>query len=761
MSAIENVSRRNVLKGGGVFVLAVALSSCGEQSASPVAAPPALSDALEPLNLFVSINEQGDVQILCHRAEMGQQARTGMARVVAEELNADWDRISVVQAEGSAEYGDQNTDGSTTIRADFTRLRRIGASARSMLERAAAETWGVPVSECSAGVHEIIHEVSGQRLGYGALAAAASAFEPPLYEGDGVDAETYRLKDPSEWMYIGKGASAVDLGDMMVGQAVYGQDFSLPGMKYAVIARSPVFRGNVEAFDDAAAMATPGVERVLQVPASAGGDGGFNPIAGVAVIANSTWAAKQGRDALDIQWSDGANSDYDSAAYRADLEAAVAAPARAVRSKGDVEAAIADAAQTITADYYLPHFSHAQMEPPAAVATFQDGKLECWTSSQHPEQARQSLAAALDMPYEDIRVNNLLLGGGFGRKSKPDYVIEAALLARAVGAPVKVVWMREDDIKHDYLHSVSAQRLEGSLDANGNLVAWRHRMASPSIGSTFDPRVDEASAGEMGLGFIDNPIAVPNMQLEVGKAPGKARIGWLRSVNNVQHAFAVQSFIAELAHAAGRDPKDFLLDAIGEDRVLDLAQEGLIDEYGNYGQPYEEHPISTKRLKDVINIAAERIGWDGSVQGNGRGFGIAGHRSFNSYVAAAVEVNVDDRGNLDITRAVLACDCGIAVNPESVRAQMEGGALYGLSNMLESAVTFTNGRVNQNNFYDYRPLRMSQAPREIDVHIVESNAAPGGAGEPGTPPFPPAVANAIFQATGKRIRTLPLGNQLA
>ncbi|NNE39999.1 MAG: xanthine dehydrogenase family protein molybdopterin-binding subunit [Marinicaulis sp.] len=764
MTKIENVSRRKVLKtggGAGVFMLATSLSGCGRKEDEITgAAVNALSKKLEPLNLFVSINEQGTVQVLCHRAEMGQHARTGMARVIADELEADWDKIDVLQAEGEAKYGDQNTDGSTTIRADFMRLRRIGASARSMLERAAAETWGVPAEECKAVMHEVVHQASGQRLSYGALAAAAAAFDPPAYEGEGFDpgAKTYSLKDPSEWRYIGKSAQIVDLDDITVGKAVYGQDVEMPGMKIAVIERGPVLYAKVKSFDGAAAEAVAGVSNVLKLPVGKR-EGGFNPLVGVAVVADNTWAAIEGRRALNIEWEEGANADYDSASYRAELEASVKSPQRVVRDKGDVDAAFASAAQTLTADYYVPHIAHAQMEPPAALAEYKDGKVEVWTSTQNPQQARLDLADILGVDYANVRVNNALLGGAFGRKSKPDFVYEAALLSRELGIPIKVIWTREDDLHHDYLHSVSAQRVEGAMGENGDLTAWRHRVTFPSIGTTFNPATEEGSAGELGLGFTDNPFATPNMRLENGKAKGKIRIGWLRSVNNIQHAFAVQSFAAELAEAAGRDPKEYLLELIGPDRVIDLAAEGLSVDYGNYNQPYVDYPIDTARLKNVINLAADGIGWDSELPA-GRGMGIAGHRSFLSYVATAIEVAVSDEGDLDIVNVHVACDCGIAVNPESVVAQMEGGSIFALSNILNSAITVSGGRVDQNNFHDYRMARMHEAPKNVGVTLVESDAPPGGVGEPGTPPFAPALTNAIFAATGKRIRELPIGDQL-
>lgn len=758
-NAVVNISRRGVLKGAagaGALVLATTLPSCGR--VKDAAESETAAGDLESLNLFVSIREDGFVEIVCHRAEMGQQSKTGVARVIADELEADWDRVHVVLGEGDARYGDQNTDGSSSIRTDFLRLRRIGASARRMLERAAAEKWSAPLSECSAELHEVVHGPTGRRLGYGALAAAAAAFDPPAYEGDGADEAGLRLKTREEWRYIGKPAPSVDIKDVVSGKAVYGQDVRMPGMKYAVIARPPVLNGGVRSVDDSAALATPGVERVVRIP-DTGLHGGFWPVGGVAVVADNTWAAIRGREALKIEWEDSAHAAYDSQSYRAALEASAREPQRILRDKGDVEAALAAGTKVLSADYYVPHLSHAMMEPPAAYANVTADSADVWTSTQNPGGAREDLAKLLGMDIAKVRLRNALLGGGFGRKSKPDFANEAALLSREIGAPVKVVWTREDDIRHDYYHAVSAQHVEAALDDNGRVTAWRHRVTFPSIMSTFDPSQRQGSPLELGLGFVDNPFDIPNMRLENGEAEGHVRIGWLRSVNNIQHAFAVQSFAAELAAAAGRDPKDFLLELIGEARRIDLEAEGLRDGYHNYQQSLDDYPIDTGRLKNVAEIAADEAGWRSDLPA-GRGMGIAAHRSFLTYVATVVEVVISPEGDLTIPQIVVACDCGTAVNPEHVRAQMEGASVFALSGALMSEITATGGRIDQGNYDDYLVARMRHAPKTVTVKLVDSDAPPGGVGEPGTPPLAPALANAIFAATAKRIRRLPIGDQL-
>ena len=440
-------------------------------------------------------------------------------------------------------------------------------------------------------------------------------------------------------------------------------------------------------------------------------------------------------------------------AYDAELMATAQKAGSAHRNRGDVVAALGSAVKRIEANYHVASFAHSAMEPPCATAKWTGDKLECWACVQDPQTTRATLAGVLEIPLENITVHATWLGGAFGRKSKPDFVIEAAMVAKEVGKPVKVTWTREDDLGYDFFHAPAAQRLEGALDADGKVTAFLHRTVFPSISTTFSTDVDEPSSGELGLGAIDMPFDVPNVRLEAGKALAGVRIGWLRAVSNNQHAFAVQSFAAELAHAAGRDQKDFLLDLIGPDRLFNPADDGA--EYGNYNGDIADYPIDTARLKHVGRTAAAMAGWGRDLPA-GHGLGIAVHRSFLTYVATAIEIAVSDDGTLSIPGVWVATDAGTVVNPRHVRAQMEGGTIYGLSNALYGEITATGGTVDQKNFPDWRLMRMAEAPRTFNVEIISSTALPGGVGEPATPPAGPALANAIFNATGVRLRRLPI-----
>jgi isoquinoline 1-oxidoreductase beta subunit len=750
MTAIlDNISRRGFLVGGTAVVGGLVLGLRVLPRTFAATKMPPLGVDVPKYNpiAFVAIDRTGRVTIVAHRAEMGTGVRTALPMAVADELEADWSRVVVVQAPGDeATYGGQNTDGSRSVRHFLRPMRQIGGAVRQMLETAAAKTWGVDASEVRAENHKVIHAPTGRALGYGELAEAARDLPVP-------SADAVKLKPTAELRYIGKGVTLVDLADMTSGQAHYGIDVRLPGMKYAVIARPPVYGGRVVSFDGAAARAVPGVERVVKLDGTPP-PSGFQPLGGVAVIAHNTWAAIQGRNKLNVKWDDGANRSYDSVAYRRQLAETARRPGKVVRNDGDAAAALASASRVVKADYYIPHIAHAPMEPPAAVARVSNGRCEAWGGSQNPQGARNEIANALGIPADHVTVNVTLLGGGFGRKSKPDYMVEAALLSRAVGAPVKVTWTREDEIHHDYYHTVNAQHLEAALDAHGRATAWLHRTVFPAIPSTFVPDIRYASDNELSQGFLDVPYAIPNIRSENGEAIPHVRIGWFRSVINIPHAFAVCSFADELAHAAGRDPKDYLLELLGPPRHVDAGPH-----YQNYGDDLNAYPIDTARLRRVVELVAEKAQW-GRTLPAGHGLGIAVHRSFVSYVATVVEVAVAKDGTVSIPRVDTAVDCGFAAFPDRIRSQVEGAAVMALSSTLYGEITFREGRAQQNNFNDFQVARMNVAPAQTNVYIVESDAPSGGVGEVGVPPFAPALCNAIFASTGKRIRRLPIGDQL-
>jgi isoquinoline 1-oxidoreductase beta subunit len=752
-----NFSRRALLLGAvaGTFVLGLRLpgpARAQEKLYGGAAMPGGLKD--DP-RIFLAIGEDGGVTLMCHRAEMGQGVRTSFAAVVADELEADIARLKVVQAPGDeGRFGNMNTDGSRSMRHHFLPLRRMAAAARRMLEEEAAARWRVPVTEVAADNHSVVHAASGRRLGFGELAKGAAQRAVPARDA-------VPLKTPGRFRYIGRdGVALVDNVDITTGRAVFGIDAAFEGMAFAVVARPPVYGGKVKSFDAADTLKVPGVLKVVRIdeptlPSA------FQPLGGIAVIAENTFAAIKGRSLLKIEWDDGPNGTYDSALYRKQLEQAAARPGKVVRDDGNVDAGLRQSARRIEATYYLPHLSQAPMEPPTATARVTADTCEVWGSFQAPQALRTDLAKRFGLPPDKVVVQPLLLGGGFGRKSKSDFGSEAAILSRAMdGRPVKLIFTREDDLQNGFFHTTSVERLEAGLDAKGKPVAWLHRTVAPTIASIFTPGAKSEAPFELGMGAVDVPFAIPNLRVENPEAVAHTRIGWFRSVSNIPHAFAVQSFVAELAAEAKRDPKDYLLEFLGPDRLIDAS---ALSDGWLYGEDPKLYPFDTGRLRRVIETVASAAGW-GRALPQGHGLGIAAHRSFVSYAAVVVQVAMGTRGRFSIPRVDIAFDCGAVVNPDRVRAQLEGAVIQGIALATLSEITFKNGRPVQTNFDTYEVTRMDAAPREIHTHLVNTDnydAPLGGVGEPGVPPVAPALTNAIFAASGKRIRALPIGRQLA
>jgi len=693
------IGRRTFLEIAAGTGLWLAASPLRVAAAGPGATP--LASDFQP-NAWLNVDPKGAVTVFLGRSEMGQGTYTGMAVLVAEELDADWKTVRVVQGDANPKYGRMVTGGSSSVRQSWDPLRKAGAAAREMLIAAAAAGWKVEPSACRAEKGFVVHASSGRRAGFGELATAAAQLPVP---------EKPRLKDPRDYTLIGKPVPRLDTPPKTRGAATFGIDVRIPGMLHAAVARPPSLGGKVARFDAAKALAIPGVKKVVEVPT------------GVAVLADTTWAAFRGRDALGVTFEAGPNGSLDSAAI-ARLVASTPVDPIPARSEGDLEKALAGAAKKVSATYHLPFLAHATMEPMNCVARVDAGDAEIWAPTQAPLWARKDVAKALGLPEEKVIVHVTFLGGGFGRRAFPDFVVEAAQVAKAAGAPVQVTWAREDDFQGDFFRPCGQNELRAGIDAKGNLVAWHHLVRSPSIsrhnfGSAGKPGQPDVVEGAVTVPYRAGAIRIDSAVPEVG-----VRLGWWRSVYASQNAFAEECFLDEVAAAAGMDPLAFRLALLPPD-----------------------HP-----LRAVLMLAGEKAGWGEKVP-KGVARGIACHSSFGSHVAEVAEVSLQ-KGAVRVGRVVCAVSCGMALNPDGVAHQMEGSVVYGLSAALRGEITFAKGAAIQDNFHVYEPLRISEMPK-VETFILPSTAAPGGIGEPGLPPIAPAVANALFALTGKRLRRLP------
>ncbi|MCI2230089.1 molybdopterin-dependent oxidoreductase [Polaribacter sp. MSW13] len=732
MSNIQQINRRDFVKLFGLTSTGIILG-CNISSDRKKFIPTSEKDTFSP-NLFVQIEKNGDVTLIASRSEMGQGIKTSLASAIADELEADWKYVKVKQAIGHEKYGNQNTDGSRSVRTRLEPMRKMGAIAKMMLISAAAKKWNVAENTCKAENHFIINTNTNDKIFFGDLVDDAAKLPVP-------DEKLILLKKVEDFKFIGKNLKSVDLEDFTHGTATYGIDVRIPNMKFAAIARCPVTFGTVKSFDKSDAEKVKGVERIFELERLVPPTGQFfGALGGVAVIANNTWSAFEGKQNLNIEWNYGNNHSFDTEQFQKKLTERVHKKGKLVPgSRGNVSSTFNKSKNTIEATYHVPFLVHAPMEVPNATAWFQENKIEVWAPLQDPQTARAEIAHFFNTDVHNVTVNVTFLGGGFGRKSKSDFVVEAVALSKKINAPVQVVWTREDDIQHSFYHATSVQYLKGSLDTKGNVSAWLQRVAVPSIVSSFKSMSDYASGLELNQGFTNNPYDIQNFRLESVKAEAHLRIGWLRSVVNIHSGFGNNSFVDELAFAAKKDPVQFHLDLLGKEKVI---------------KGRSDYPFESKRLKNVLKNTAKIANW-GKELPKGHGIGVAVHYSFYSYVATAVEVSVKN-GKVKVENVWTTIDCGLALNKDNIKNQLEGAAIFGMSIALYGKVSVKEGAVEQHNFFDYQMTRMKDAPN-IYVDIVEAMNEPStGVGEPGVPVMAPAICNAIFNATGKRVRSLPL-----
>jgi isoquinoline 1-oxidoreductase beta subunit len=711
VSAGAGLGRRRFLKTSAGLVIGFYVAPRAGLAALQAPAPPKLPDP----NAFLRIGEDESVTVIVAHAEMGQGVWTALPMLLAEELGCDWAKVRVEEAPAAPVYahpafGMQMTGGSSSTWSELDRYRQAGAMAREMLVEAAAEQWKVDPSACRA---EAGFVVSGdKRLSFGKLAAAAQKRTPPA---------SVRLKDRKDWKIVGRPTKRLDSPEKVTGQAQFGMDVRLPGMLTAVVARAPVFGGTVKSFRADRAKAVPGVKAVVQVPS------------GVAVVGEHFWAAKLGRDALDIDWDLGPGAQIDSERLRQEFRTAAGTPGMKAAAAGDVEAGLRSAAKTVEAEYEVPYLAHAPMEPLNCTVQLGPDGAEVWTGTQFQTMDQAVTAQIAGLKPEQVKIHTMFLGGGFGRRATAtsDFVSEAVQVAKAVGGgvPVKVVWTREDDIRGGYYRAMFVHRVKAGLGSDGKPAAWRHTIVGQSLaeGTPFAAMMIKNGVDDTSVeGVADSPYVkgTPSHLVDLHSPKTAIPVLWWRSVGHSHTAFVMETFVDELAHAAGQDPLEYRRKLLSE------------------------HP----RHLGVLNLAAEKAGWGRPLSG-GRFRGLAAHESFGSWVAQVAEVSVAN-GRVRVHRVVCAVDCGVCVNPAGVRAQMEGAVAFGLSAALHGELTLKAGRVQQSNFHDYPLLRLNEMP-EVEVHIVSSDEKAGGIGEPGVPPAAPAVANALFAATGKRQRRLP------
>ena len=723
MSVIK-ISRRAFVRVSSVASAGLVLGV--GHAATPKPKSKAKEKASHDLGTFVQVDTDGIVTIWVSKSDMGQGVRTSLPMIVADEMDADWNKVRIRQADWAQKYGPMGTGGSGSIRSRWKPLRQAGAAARAMLVSAAAVKLAVDPGTLTVSNGVITHAASGRSLTFGDVAAEAAKLPVP--------AES-KLKEPSQFKIIGKNADRLDNRDIVTGKSVYGIDVKVPGMLYAAVLRSPTFGGKVASFDATKAKALPGVKHVVKVDAI----GTDLPWNGVAVLATSTWAALKGREALQVTWDAREGVKESSETLRQRMKSALDRAAKVIDT-GNVDTALTSAYRLVEATYEVPYLAHATMEPMNATAHVTADGVEVWAPTQFPGWVASAIAGTLKIKPETVKVHVTMLGGGFGRKANPDVVLEAVLLSKAAGAPVKVQWTREDDMQHDFYRPASYHHVRAGIDDRGNIVAWHHRFAAPSIDTYFDPKAPKPHDSEIG-GLDDMPYTIPNLRVEFAPVASVVPRGWWRSVEHSINGFVINSMLDEIARAAEKDPIELRLAILQRGRKI--VAEG----------PAKDYPLDVDRLRRVIELAREKSGWTSEMEGP-RGRGFAAHWSFLSYSAQVAEVSVGHDGMITLERIVCVIDCGTPVHPDGIVAQMEGGIIYGLTAAMGGAITIDKGAVQQSNFHDYPLLRIDEVPM-IEVHIVPSTALPTGAGEPGLPPTAPAVANAIFDAALKRLRTLP------